>query len=155
MAPMLEPDEGLSPAHEEDTGPTASGKWGRRAHGQLEVRKPTWFESWDSQAPCVVWLVGGREGGQVQERRPLLPALGSGVFTPLGVFVSARSRVSFLHVWLQTGFPISYFPFPLSLSPAPRSLCSQLAGWPNPQACEGRVQSFRNPQRHFTENKYN
>lgn len=61
---MLEPDEGLSPAHKEDTGPTASGKWGRRAHGQLEVRKPTWFESWDSQAPCVVWLVGGREGAK-------------------------------------------------------------------------------------------
>lgn len=81
MALMLEPAEGLSPAHEEDTGPTASGKWGRRAHGQLEVRKPTWFESWDSQAPCVVWLVvGKRGGGQVQERRALLPALGSAVF---------------------------------------------------------------------------
>ena len=63
MAPMLEPAEGLSPVHGEDTGPTASGKWGRRAHGQLEVRTPTWFESWDSQAPCVVWLVGGKRGG--------------------------------------------------------------------------------------------
>lgn len=31
----------------------------------------------------------------------------------------------------------------------------RLAGWLNPQACKGREQSFRNPQRHFTENKYN
>ena len=42
---MLEPAQGLSLAHEEDIGPMASGKWGRRAHGQLEVRKATSFES--------------------------------------------------------------------------------------------------------------
>lgn len=64
-----------------------------------------------------------------------------------GVLVRARTRVSFLHVWLQPRFPTSYFLFPLSLSPAPSSLCSQLAGRPNPQACKGGVQSFRNPQR--------
>lgn len=31
----------------------------------------------------------------------------------------------------------------------------RLAGWLNPQACKGGEQSFRNPQRHLTENKYN
>ncbi|KAL0608904.1 Zinc finger protein [Plecturocebus cupreus] len=31
----------------------------------------------------------------------------------------------------------------------------KLAGQPNPQACKGDEQSFRNPQRHFTENKHN
>lgn len=42
---MLEPAQGLSLAHEEDIGPMASGKMGRRAHGQLKVRKATSFES--------------------------------------------------------------------------------------------------------------
>lgn len=43
---------------------------------------------------------------------------------PLGTFVCAHSRVGSLHVWRQPGFPTRYFLFPLSLSPAPRSLCS-------------------------------
>lgn len=86
---------------------------------------------------------------------PALPEFWGVQAETLGVFVCAHSRVSFLHVWHQSGFPTSYFLFPLSLSPAPSSLCSQVAGWLNPQGCKGGEQSFRNPQRHFTENKYN
>lgn len=71
---------------------------------------------------------------------------------PLGVSVCARSRVGFLHVWLQPSFLTSYFLFPLSLSPAPSSV---FTGRLYPQGCKGGEQSFRNPQRHFTENKYN
>ena len=52
-----------------------------------------------------------REGSS-QVRRALLPALGSGCSgcTP-GVFVSACSRVSFLHVRLQTGSQQATFCF--------------------------------------------
>lgn len=47
----------------------------------------------------------------------------------------------------------------LSVSPVtlPSTPLTAFAGWPaaHPQACKGGEQSFRNPQRHFTENKYN
>lgn len=66
----------------------------------------------------------------------------------------AHARAGFLHVWRGPEFPTSYFLFPLSLSAAASAPCAP-AGWPNPQGCKGGEQSFRNPQRHFTENKYN
>lgn len=54
------PAQCLSPAHEEDIGSMASGKCGRRIHGQLKEWNPTWFESWLSQAPWEVWLEDGK-----------------------------------------------------------------------------------------------
>lgn len=74
---------------------------------------------------------------------------------PLGVFVCAHSRVGFLHVWLSLDSQQATFCF-LCHSPQHLAHCvHRLTGWPNPQACKGGEQSFRNPQRHFTENKHN